>query len=249
MGAHVIITGASSGIGAALASELARRGYSVGLVARREDKLQQLAESIVEEGGEAAIAAADVCDREALGEAFTTLEQSLGPCSVLVANAGIGGPTGAVELDLEVVRRTFEVNLFGAINAAHAVLPGMLQRNSGQLVVISSVAAGRGLPLSAAYSGSKAAISTFWESLRVDLHDTGIDCLTVHPGFVRTPLTDKNDFRMPFLVEADDAGRIIADAMARRSRTLTFPWQMAVVEWLMRRVPAGLFDAVVSGRR
>ena len=249
MGAHAIITGASSGIGHALALELARRGYSVGLIARRADKLRELADAIAEEGGEAAVASADVRDAEALAEAISQLEQSLGPCRLIVANAGIGGPSSAKSLDLELVRRTYEVNTLGPIHAAHAVLPGMLERGRGQLVVISSVAATRGLPGSAAYSGSKAGISVFWESMRVDLHDTPLVVTTIHPGFVRTPLTDKNEFDMPFLVESDQAARWMADAIGRGDASFTFPWQMRWVEWFMKRVPNWIYDRVVSGRR
>ena len=249
MGAHVIITGASSGIGEALAREMARRGHSVGLIARRADKLLELAASIADEGGEAAVAAADVCDAEALAQAISQLEQSLGPCAILVANAGIGGATNAKDLDLQVVRQTFEVNLMGAVHAAHAVLPGMLARDRGQLVVVSSIAALRGLPGSAPYSSSKAAVSTFWESLRVDLHDTNVGCTTIHPGFVKTPLTEGKDFVMPFRVDPDQAARWMADAIARRDRHFTFPWPMRLVSWLMRRVPDSIWDAVVTGRR
>ena len=249
MGAHAIITGASSGIGHGLALELARRGYSVGLIARRADKLQELADAIAAEGGEAAVAAADVSDAKGLAEAIAQLEQSLGPCRLLVANAGIGGASNAKNLDLELVRRTYQVNTMGPIHAAHAVLPGMLERGRGQLVVISSIAASRGLPGSGAYSGSKAGVSTFWESMRVDLHDTPLVVTTIHPGFVRTPLTDKYDSPMPFMVETDVAARWMADAIGRGDAAFTFPWQMRWVEWLMRRVPNWIFDPVVTGRR
>ena len=246
---HAIITGASSGIGEALAVELARRGFSVGLVARREEKLRDLAERIRGEGGEVAYAVGDVSSRAAVGEAFEQLEQILGPCQLMVANAGIGGPTHARDLDLDLTLKTFEVNTFGAIYAAHAILPGMLERGSGQLVVVSSVAATRGLPGSGAYSASKAAISTFWESMRVDLEETPLVVTTLHPGFVKTPLTDKNDFDMPFIIPAEKAAGLMADAIAREDRTYTFPVQMAMVEWGMKRLPSWIFDRLTAGRR
>jgi len=249
MGVHAIITGASSGIGEALAVELARRGFSVGLVARREEKLRALAERIRGEGGEVAYAVGDVSSRASVGEAFEQLEQSLGPCQLMVANAGIGGPTNARDLDLDLTLKTFEVNTFGAIYAAHAALPGMLERGSGQLVVVSSVAATRGLPGSGAYSASKAAISTFWESMRVDLEGTPLVVTTLHPGFVKTPLTDKNDFDMPFIIPAEKAAGLMADAIAREDRTYTFPVQMAMVEWSMKRLPSWIFDRLTAGRR
>lgn len=248
MGQHVVITGASSGIGAALARELGRRGYAVGLLARRAEKLEALAESLRGEGVQVATASADVCDRDALLFGVRHLEEALGPCSVLVANAGIGGRLDPTDWDPEPNRKVFEVNYFGAMNAVEVVIDGMLKRRDGQLVVISSVAAARGLPPAGPYSASKAAISTMWEALRVQLAPHGVHCLTVHPGFVKTPLTDKNDFSMPFLVPVETAARWIADAMRDRRRELTFPWQMALVRWFMKRVPEWLFDRIV-GRR
>lgn len=248
MGQHVVITGASSGIGAALARELGQRGFSVGLLARRADKLAELAESMRSAGAEVATASADVCDRDGLLVGIRQLEQTLGPCTVLVANAGIGGRLDPTDWDPEPNRKVFEVNYFGAMNAVEVVIGGMLERGEGQLVVISSVAATRGLPPAGPYSASKAAISTMWEALRVQLAPKGIHCLTVHPGFVKTPLTDGNEFEMPFLVPAETAAGWIADAMAKKRRELTFPWQMALVRWFMKRVPEWLFDRVI-GRR
>ena len=248
MGQHVVITGASSGIGAALARELGRRGHSVGLLARRAEKLDELAESMRAEGAQVATASADVTDRQALLLGIRTLEEALGPCEILVANAGIGGRLDPTKWDAQPNRKVFEVNYFGAMNAVEVVIGGMLERRSGQLVVISSVAATRGLPPAGPYSASKAAISTMWEALRVQLAPHGVSCLTVHPGFVKTPLTDKNDFDMPFLVPAETAAGWIADAIRDRRRELTFPWQMALVRWFMKRVPEWLFDRVI-GRR
>lgn len=244
--AVVWITGASSGLGEHLALELARRGHAVGLVARRLDRLEDLRGRVVGAGGTAAVAAADVTDRSALQHAFEALEAELGPPDVCVANAGIDSPFDVRSLELERVRRTFEVNVFGAIHAVDLVLPGMLERDRGLLAVVSSVAANRGLPKSAPYSASKAAISVFWEGLRVDLAKTGVDCLTIHPGFVRTAITDSNDFPMPFMLEPEDAARRMADAIERRRRTLTYPLPMWFLERVMRIAPPWLFDGVIN---
>lgn len=242
----VAITGASSGLGAHLAEEMARRGHSLGLVARRVDQLEAVRARVAAHGVPVAVAPADVTDPAATKAAFAALEAELGPIDVLVANAGVLGPMRDLRhLDLDSIRRTFEINVFGAIHAVDAVLPGMLDRDSGHLVVISSVAANRGLPKSAPYSASKAAISIFWEGLRVDLHRTGITCTTVHPGFVETAMTAKNHFPMPFLMNADRAARLMADAIEAKRRTLTYPWQMRWLERLMKVAPPVVFDHVM----
>lgn len=249
MGASVVITGASSGIGAALALEMGRRGHSVGLIARRVEKLEELADRLRSEGAEVHVAAADVVDREAVAAAVADIESHLGPTAVLVANAGIGGRLDpAVGWDRESVRNVMEVNYFGATHAAEAVLPGMLERGAGSLVVVSSVAATRGLPGTGPYSASKAAVSALWESMRTQLAPKGIHVLTIHPGFVKTPLTDKNDISMPFIVSAEQAAIWMADAIGDKRKELTYPWQMAWLRWFMKRVPDWLFDLLVAGR-
>ena len=242
----VWITGASSGLGAHLALELARRGHRLGLVARRASALDELCGRIAAAGGEAHARAADVTDRASLASAFTALEEVLGPADVCVANAGVDGRFDVRAIGAEAIAHTFAVNVFGAIATAELVLPSMLARDRGLLVVVSSVAATRGLTRSATYSASKAAITTFWEGMRVDLHATGVDCLTIHPGFVRTPMTSTNDFAMPFLLEPEDAARRMADAIEARRRTLTFPLPFRLAEALMKVAPAWLFDPLLD---
>ncbi len=237
-----LITGASSGIGAALARELARRGWKVGLVARRLELLEALVAEIRAAGGEAAAATADVTDRAATDAAMRSLEATLGPCDLLVANAGIGQPSPAHKVPVEIILSTMRLNYDGAVHAAAAVLPGMLERGRGRLAVVSSVAATRGLPGTGAYSASKAAVSTLWESMRVDLRHRGVGCTTIHPGFVDTPLTKKNRFKMPFLMTAERAARIVADGLEAGAADITFPWQMRWLSRLMRRLPNWLWD-------
>jgi short-subunit dehydrogenase len=244
----IVITGASSGIGAALAEELGRRGHALGLIARREEKLAELAVKLQARGVTVAVAAADVTDRDAVFAAMETLEQRLGPLHVMVANAGIGGRLVPAQWDNDEVRRSMEVNYFGAAYCAEAVVPGMIERGRGRLVVVSSVASNRGLPGSGPYSASKAAISTLWEGLRLELKPYGVTCLTVHPGFVATPLTEAALNPQPFKMSAERASRIIANAIESRRRTLTFPWQMVVLEQLMRRMPAFVFDLFMAKR-
>jgi short-subunit dehydrogenase len=246
MAQHILITGASSGIGSALAEEMASRGMSVGLVARREPELQALCEKIKSAGGQAAWATGDVADLESILQAVNQLEAKLGPVEILVANAGISGRSLTENPDLQRIRQVMEVNYFGAIHSAKAVLPGMLQRKRGHLVVVSSVAGFRGLPKSAAYSSSKAAITNYWESQRLELAKHGIACTSINPGYIRTPLTDKNKHPMPFLISAETAATTMADGIMSRRKVLTFPWRMRFVMGWIRLLPVWLYDRIMT---
>lgn len=239
-----IVTGASSGIGAALARELAKRGWKVGLVARRAELLDTLVAEIRAAGGDAAAATADVTDRAATDAAVLALEAALGPCDLLVANAGTGAPTHAAKMPVDTILSIMRLNYDGVVHAAAAVLPGMLARKRGRLAVVSSVAASRGLPGTGAYSASKAAISTLWESMRIDLRGKGVTCTTIHPGFIDTPLTQKNRFKMPFLMPVERAARIVADGLEAGAVDITFPWQMSLLSRVMRMLPNWLWDRV-----
>ncbi|MCP4807861.1 MAG: SDR family NAD(P)-dependent oxidoreductase [Proteobacteria bacterium] len=245
MGYHAIITGASAGIGAALAHELSRHGYSVGLIARRADKLDEVAASVRASGGQAAVATADVTDREGLAAAIASLEAEQGPCEVLVCNAGVIGLQYADTFNAEDVVHIMNVNFNGCVYGVEAVLPGMLARGRGQLVAISSVAGMRGLPTWSAYSASKSAVSTFWESLRVELKPRGIQCTTVQPGFIDTDLVKGNKNPMPFLLSPEELSRRVAGAIQRRDGEFTVPWQMEGLMWLTRRLPNWLYDRVM----
>jgi len=239
---HILITGASSGIGAALALEMCSRGLAVGLVARREPELIALSEQIEEQGGQAAWATADVTDPDGLKQAIRSIEATLGPTSILVANAGISGRSPTTKPNISRIQRVMDVNYYGAIHATEAVLPHMLEQKSGHLVVVSSVAGFRGLPKSSAYSSSKAAISTYWEALRVECQPHGIAATTINPGYIKTPLTDKNNHPMPFIISAEKAAKIMASGILARKKVITFPWRMRWVMALMRVLPNWIFD-------
>lgn len=240
----VLITGASSGIGAALAEEVGRYGARVGLMARRRPELDLIARAIEAGGGRALPLSADVADRDAVQAAVDELERVLGPVDVLVANAGIGGGGTAREMDVGGIERVFAVNFLGAVHAVAAVLPGMRTRRSGHLVAVSSLAGWRGLPGSVAYGPSKAALSRFCESLRVQLRPEGIRVTLVHPGFVKTPLTDKNEYPMPFMVPVERAARLIRRAVEQGKSELCFPWPMVLAARLLRIMPNSIFDRV-----
>lgn len=240
------ITGASTGIGAALARELSRRGWAVGLVARRPELLDALVAEIGAAGGKAAAATADVTDKASIQAAMDALTAALGPCDLMVANAGSGEPTHGKRVPIEATERIFQLNVLGVLYSTGAVLPSMLARQSGHLAVVSSIASVRGLPGNGAYSASKAAVSTLFEAWRVDLKPSNIAVTSIHPGFITTPLTEKNRFPMPFLMSAERAARIMADGLERRRSDITFPWQMAIAMYLLRRMPNWLYDSVMS---
>lgn len=237
-----MITGASSGIGRGLTIVLAARGAKVGLVARRAEVLADTVIEIESKGGKALALPADVQDDKTLKAAADRLRQHFGPIDVLIANAGIGTTTDAAELQPSGVAPVININVIGAANSALAVIPEMIARGQGHLVVISSLAAYRGLPKSAAYCASKAAVSAFFESLRLDLEPKGIDVTIIHPGFIKTPLTAGRDAKMPFLMELDAAVEKIVWAIEKRKKSYAFPWQLASLVRLGMVMPNSMYD-------
>jgi short-subunit dehydrogenase len=237
---RAIITGASSGIGAEMAREFSRRGYEVVLLARRADLLDQLAKELPR----ATAIACDVTDSAAVHDSVARS----GPFDVAIANAGIGVSAWAAKsvADAELMMR---VNYFGMLYLFDAVMPSMMERRSGHFAGIASIAGLRGLPTSAGYSASKAAMQAFLEAARVEVASFGIRITTVNPGFIVTPMTEKNKFKMPFLMKADRAAKIIVDGIERGKRIVEFPFPMSMAMRFLRVVPAWMFDRVVSGAR
>jgi short-subunit dehydrogenase len=240
-----VITGASSGIGWELARELARQQCRVGLIARRQDRLEALADEIRARGGTAELAAADLGDREQTLKAFGHLRERLGPADLMIANAGVGAPTQLQPMNVPQIEAMFRVNLLGVVYSVEAVLPEMLQRGRGHLAAVSSLGAYKGLPGESAYCASKAAVNTYMEGLRIQLRRRGIAVTTICPGFIKTPMTDVHDFKMPWLLEADEAARRIVRALARKRKVYNFPWQMALLMKLTRWVPDWLIASVL----
>ena len=242
----VLLTGASSGIGRALAIELGRRGARIGLTARRADELLKTEEEVAGAGGQALSLPADVRNPEEMSSVAERVREKWGRIDVLIANAGMSTTTAGTRLKASEASDVISINVLGVVNCVAAVLPGMLAQKSGHLVAISSLASYRGMPSSGAYSASKAAVSTLFESLRVDLRKSGIDVTTVHPGFIRTPMTANRKKKLPFLLEVDDAARRIVRAIERRARTYAFPWQLAGIVRLLKYVPNAVYDRLAS---
>ncbi len=237
---RVFITGASAGIGEALARHYATPESCLGLAARRGEQLERIARDLP---GNVAVYPLDVTDTDALSRAAADFAARFGPPDIVIANAGISvGTRGGEPQDIAKLQRILGTNVVGLAATLSAFAPAMLAVRRGTLVGISSVAGFRGLPGSGAYSASKAAATTWLESLRVELAGSGVSVVTICPGFIDTPMTRVNRYRMPFLLPADEAARRIARAIASRRRLAVIPWQMGLVGAALRLLPSWLYD-------
>jgi short-subunit dehydrogenase len=249
-GKTVFLTGASSGIGEGLALALAKKGAVLGLVARREELLRELTKNCEKAGGVARAYPADVTDPSAVQEAFQQFIHEFSAIDILIANAGIGGNDESTRnYDPPSVKKVVDVNLMGAVNAVHAVLPTMLEQGHGQLVAISSLAGFRGLPRSAAYSASKAGMTAFFESVRLDVQAKGVAVTIIQPGFIKTPLTAGRASKMPFVMELDDAIPLFIKAIEKRKKFAAFPWQLATIVRAGKFMPAWMYDRIAGRAR
>lgn len=244
---RIFLTGASSGLGEALARHYATPETVLGLVARRAELLDTLARSLP---GACAVYALDVADTEALARAAADFLARFGVPDLVIANAGISVGTSAEDIDdAEKLLRVLRVNVLGLAATLAAFAPSMRSAGHGTLVGISSVAGFRGFPGAGAYSASKAAASTLLESLRVELSGSGVSVVTICPGYIDTPMTRVNRYPMPFRLAADEAARRIARAIAARRRVAVIPWQMALVSILIRALPGWLFARLFARAR
>jgi short-subunit dehydrogenase len=241
---RVFITGASSGIGAALARYYAARGAVLGLVARRRAALQELLATLP---GEHAVYTVDVADEAGLRQAAADFSARFGVPDVVVANAGVSvGTLTEEEGDLRAFERVMRTNVLGMVATFQPFVAPMRARGSGRLVGIASVAGIRGLPGAGAYSASKAAVIAYLESLRVELHGSGVKVVTIAPGYIETPMTAVNRYPMPFMLPADEAARRFVRAIDAGAGYVVIPWQMGVVAKLLRLLPNPIFDRVFA---
>ena len=241
---RVVITGASSGIGLALARHYLERGASVAVCARRGELLQTLAAEFPDK---VFCYALDVRDAAAIRVAAADFVARAGVPDIVIANAGVSrGTLTEYAEDIEAFQQVMDVNVLGMAKTFQPFIAPMRAAQRGKLVGIASVAGFRGLPGSEAYSASKAAAISYLESLRVELRDSGIKVVTICPGYIRTPMTDVNNFPMPFLLDADDAARRIARVIGRGTTFAVIPWQMTVAGWLLRRLPNWLYDRLFN---
>jgi short-subunit dehydrogenase len=238
----VFVTGASSGIGLALAEQYARQGATLGLVARRADALTAFAERFPRLS--ISIYPADVRDEAAIAQAASQFIDAHGLPDIVIANAGISKGVETGHGDLAAFREVMDVNCFGMAATFEPFARKMSEARHGTLVGIASVAGVRGLPGSGAYSASKAAVLAYLESLRVEMRPFGVAVVTIAPGYIRTPMTAHNPYRMPFLMDAERFAETAAGAIARKVRFAVIPWPMRIVAMLLGCLPRWLYDRV-----
>ena len=247
-GRRVFITGASSGIGSALARHYAGQGAVLGLVARRADRLAELAAELNIAGAASVFAyPLDVTDADALQAAGDDFMMHAGSPDVVIANAGVSSGTLTEHReDLAAIRRILDINVYGLATTFAPFIPAMRQRGTGRLVGIASVAGIRGLPGAEAYSASKAAAIAYLESLRVELRSSGVRVVTIAPGYIDTPMTEHNHYPMPFMLPVDEAAQRFTQAIERGTSYTVIPWQMGLVAKVLRLLPNWLYDRLFA---
>ena len=248
----VIISGAASGIGLELCRLFARRGASVGLIDRDGTKLEEFADELLRAGTRCAVSIVDVREREQVRRAVQEIVGALGPADILIPCAGVCRASTVDDLKIAELEEIVRINFLGMIYVVEAVLPTMLQRRSGHIVGISSMAGLRGIPFEPAYSASKAAVAAYLESLRSELRQRGIAVTTVFPGYVQTPLLDEingmmgADMSRGRALTASAAAATIVTAIDRRRSYIYLPWAMGFSARLSRLMPPRLYDRVMS---
>jgi short-subunit dehydrogenase len=239
------ITGASTGIGRSLAKELAKDGFTVALTARSADKLESLKAEINAAGGTAIIAAGDVTGEKAMADMVATIEAH-GPIALAVFNAGNYWENSGKTLEMKTFKDTYEINVFGVLNGLIPVVERFKQRQRGHVVIVSSVSGYTGLPKASAYASSKAAMINMAECLWFDFVQMNIGIQIVTPGFIDTPLTEKNDFAMPALMPVDKAARRLADGLKTQAFEITFPRRFTWFLKLLAKLPYPLYFLAIQ---
>lgn len=241
----ILITGASSGLGAALAGHYAAPGITLALTGRDAARLAEVSKECESRGAKTITAALDVCDSGALAS-WIALVDARAPLDLVIANAGISGGTGGGGESAEQVRRIFAVNVDGVLNTILPAIALMRARKRGQIAIVSSVAGLRGLPSAPAYSASKAAVKAFGEGLRGELARDNIGVSVVLPGYIKTRMTDANDFPMPFLMSAEKAAAKIAAGLRKNRSRIAFPLALYLPAWLLSCLSPTLTDPLFA---
>jgi len=239
---RVWLVGASSGIGEALAHALGARGAHLALSARREQALEAVAEAV----GGALVLPFDVTSADGFASAWSAIEAAWGGCDLVVFLAGAYTPARAWTLDDAVIRRTVETNLTATMRGVACVLPGMLARGAGGVVIVASVAGFGGLPQACVYGPTKAALINFAQALYMDVAERGVDVYLVNPGFVETPLTAANDFQMPALMAADEAALAMVEGLASGRFEIHFPKRFSRLLKLLQWLPYGAYFGLIK---
>ncbi|MBN1479214.1 SDR family NAD(P)-dependent oxidoreductase [candidate division KSB1 bacterium] len=245
----ILITGASSGIGAELAIQLAAKGNRLVLLARRCELLLELVQQLAPHAHEHLYFHCDVSDPDQVKDICDWITKSEVTIDVLILNAGFNGGFSVKEIDLDLFRQHVEVNFFGAVYFIKYLVPEMIRRKSGLIAVNGSLAGYRGMPKAAAYSAAKGALMNFIDSIRIDLYKYNIHCTLISPGFVKTPITDRVEFYMPFMMSVDKATHIIVRGLERAQTEIRFPWPMVCAAQVGRLLPNRFYAWLMQSSR
>ena len=242
----VLLTGASSGIGYSLAKSLPKENCSLALISRRKNILKQLETELKNRRNRVISYSCDVSNIDEVRETYSQIKNDFGKVDIAILNAGISHRADVKNYSAEIAEKIFNVNVFGIINFVEQLLPEFLERREGIIVGVSSLAEVRGFPKSGFYNASKSAASLLLESLRIELKPFGVKVITIKPGFVRSPMTDKNDFRMPFLMDLDEATNSIIKGLRKEKQIIQFPLPIVFGAKIMKLLPNWLFDYLMS---
>lgn len=240
------VTGASKGLGKSITQELLKDGWSVAITSRNLIELEAVAEEFANFGGEVRAYPLDIADNEEVKRTVNIIERDLGQINLAILNAGTYIRFGADEFSIDLFNKQININLLGTVNCIVAVLNNFKVRKSGHIAVVSSLSAYRGLPYASAYGASKAALSNICESLKPELDNLSIGLSLVHPGFVRTPLTSKNDFHMPFIIDSEVAAKEIVKGIYSKKFEISFPFRFVIIMKLLRILPYWLYFKITK---
>lgn len=241
----ILLTGASTGIGKELVRQLAKENVKLAILSRRKELLDNLTKEINSPSRILAYKC-DVRDFNEVKSVYSQIKSDLGEIDIAILNSGVSYRMSESSFELDKAREIFDTNFFGVINFIHLLKEDFIKRKSGVIVGVSSLADTRGFPASGFYCASKSALSIFLESLRIELKKHNISVITVRPGFVRTPMTDKNEFYMPFLMEADKAAEIIIRDIKKNKRIIEFPFLLSLMVKILKILPNGIFEYLSS---
>jgi short-subunit dehydrogenase len=243
---NILITGASSGIGLQLAKDLIKEGANLALLARRKDILDKIADESKSYFSKVITVHCDVTSKESVSNAFTFVKNNLGDIDAAILNAGVSQRMKVENFNVDLAENTFNVNVIGLLYCLNEIIPDFIEKKKGTIVGVSSLADARGFPMSAAYCSSKSAVSTFMESIRVELKKYNVKVITVKPGFVRTAMTDKNEFNMPFLMNVEEASQKIIKGLKKEKTIIQFPLPIVIGDKILKVLPNFLYDYLIN---
>lgn len=246
-GKNILLTGASSGIGLYLAKALSKEKCNIALLARRKNTIDELASQLKGTGSNLLSIKCDVSNKDEVQSAVSEAKDKFGAIDIAILNSGISTRTSVENFSSKNAEDIFNVNVLGIVYCIEALMPHLIKNKNGMLVGVSSLAEGRGFPKSGFYCASKAAASLILESIRIELKRYNVKVLTVKPGFVKTPMTDKNNFRMPFLMDVEKAVDIIIKGIKKEKRIIQFPLPTVIGAKLLRILPDPVFDFIAKG--